>query len=378
MLECLKRLVDIGNNGSDEINNNCLSVEKIGELIEGQSYYYQEYKVSSSIGMASYSLHNLKNFPKGSYVANTQNIYQGEFLSNENFRILIPKETLIENINGQIEISGICENYPIFYGEAPDGKQDYVLTYNSYGNVKQNFVIDLNINNGKIIVVKRDYDTNTKLQGVKFELISEDGKYKFESVTDKNGEIHFENLFPGKYRLREIQTLNEYEICEDEFEIEIKYNSVEKIEVFNELKKGNIKIVKVDDSDNKLDGVIFELYNKDMELLETLITDENGEVKSEFYPSENKIYFLKEIKSKDGYVLNEEIIKIELEEGKTVEYKIENEKIDIPELPMEPEIDEPQEPVIEEIPEQPSIEEDPIIPKVEIQEEAPKLPKTGY
>lgn len=407
MLDVLKKLVDIGNNGTTEMNNKSLKTEKVGELYEGQSYYYQEYKVISEIEMQSYSLYNLNNFPVGSYVANTKNIYQAEFNSDENFRILIPKDKFNKNINGQIEIIGKCKNYPIFYGEAPSGKQDYVLTYDSYGDVIGNFEINIDINNGMVKVIKKDKDTEKYLEGVSFELVSEDGKNKYNGITDPNGEIYFENLFPGKYILKELEGLNEYKICEQEFEIEIKYNSELEIEVSNELKKGNIKIIKLDKENNeiKLSGIVFELYDENMNILEELITEENGEVESKFYPSENKKYYLKEIKTNDEYILNEEIREIKLEDGKTIEYKIENEKIKVPEIPVipeepelpdepkepvipeepelpdEPEIEIPDEPIVEEIPEEPIIEEvleEPIIPEKEIFIETPKLPKTGY
>lgn len=398
MLECLKQLVNIGNNGTTEMNNSYLNLEKVGEMIEGQSYFYQEYKVNSNIEMSSYSLGNLNNLPQGSYVANINNIHQEEFYSNENFRILIPKDKVNDNINGQIEIVGKCKNYPIFYGEAPSDKQNYVLTYDSYGDVKGNLEINIDINNGIVKVIKKDENEEKYLEGVSFELVSEDGKYKYNGITDINGEIYFENLFPGKYILREVEGLKEYKICEEEFEIEVEYKSIKEIVVTNELKLGNIKIIKLDkeNTDIKLSEVIFELYDENMELLEELITDENGEVESKFYPSENKKYYLKEVKTNDEYILNEEIIEIKLEDGKTLEYKIENEKIEVPEIPVipeepeipikpelpnEPEIEVPDEPIIEEIPEEVIIEEvleEPIIPEKEIFVETPKLPKTGY
>lgn len=369
MLECLKNLVDVGNNNTIEMNNSYLSLEKVGEMIEGQSYFYQEYKVNSNIEMSSYTLHSLKNLPQGSYVANVNNIYQGEFYSNENFRILIPKNKVNENISGQIEIVGKCKNYPIFYGEAPSGKQDYVLTYDSYGDVKNNFDINLNINTGIVKVIKKDKDTENFLEGVSFELVSEDGKYKYSGITDKNGEIYFENLFPGKYILKEVEGLDEYKIYEESFEIEIKYKSVKEIFIINELKMGNIKIIKLDKENNniKLSGVIFELYDENMNLLEELITDENGEVESNFYPSENKKYYLKEVKTESEYILNEDLIEIKLEDGKTLEYEIKNEKIKIPE--------EPEVPVIPELPEEPEIPVTPEEPEIPVEPEIPIVPE---
>ena len=63
MLECLKRLVEVGMNGNDTINSSSLNIEKIGRLMEDDEYYYQEYKINSSIEMASFKIQNLNNFP---------------------------------------------------------------------------------------------------------------------------------------------------------------------------------------------------------------------------------------------------------------------------------------------------------------------------
>ena len=235
MLEVLKTLVEYGNNESVEINQGNIYLEKIGEMKEGDVCYYQEYKVSSDINMTRYNLYNLKNFPEGSYVANAKNIYQGEFNVNENFRILIPKENVIKEINGEIEIGSSLKNYPIFYGVAPEGRQNYILTYDSYGEVRKIFDLNLKINTGKIKVIKIDEDTKENLEGVKFELINENTLESYIGITDEKGEIYFDNLYPGKYILKEFETLENYKINEEELEIEIKYNS--EIEIIVENKK---------------------------------------------------------------------------------------------------------------------------------------------
>lgn len=295
MLEVLRRLVEIGNNNTEEMITNCLSIEKIGKVEEDEENYFQEYKVNSTIEMLSYKLKDLTGLSEGSYMSNTNNDYQEEFVNGEHFRIVIPKEKINENINVEISIVGKCKNYPIFYGEAPDGKQNYILTYDSYGEIKTNQILEINIDH---------------------------------------------------------------------------------------LKKGNIKIIKVDGENNdiKIDEVVFELYDENMKLLETLITDENGEVQSDFYRANGRIYYLKEIETKEGYVLDENFLEIKLEADKTIEYKIENKKEEEPERPKEPET--PEEPDISEKPQIP-IEDN---PEEEIVKETyeetifkeEKLPKTGY
>ena len=241
MLEVLKALVEYGNNENIDVNKGNIYLEKVGEMKEGEICYYQEYKVSSDINMTGYNLYNLKDFPKGSYVANIKNAYQGEFEANENFRILIPKDKVKEEIDGTIEIGCNLKNYPIFYGEAPEGRQNYILTYDAYGEVRNIFDLNLKINNGKIKVFKIDGETKEVLEGVKFELINENTLENYSGITDEKGEILFDNLYPGKYILKEVEGLENYVKNEEEYEIEIKYNSEIEIIIENEKQPEPVK-----------------------------------------------------------------------------------------------------------------------------------------
>lgn len=56
------------------------------------------------------------------------------FQTGEKFRILIPKSGLTKDINGTFQIVGKVKNYPIFYGEAPSGYQNYTVTFDSFGD----------------------------------------------------------------------------------------------------------------------------------------------------------------------------------------------------------------------------------------------------
>lgn len=93
--------------------------------------------------------------------------------------------------------------------------------------------------------------------------------------------------------------------------------------------KGQIKIIKVDTDNNevKLEGVTFELYDSKHNLLETLITDKNGEVTTGRYSIRDfeKVY-LKETNTLENYVLNEEEKEIVLEANQITTITFENEK----------------------------------------------------
>lgn len=233
-----------------------------------------------------------------------------------------------------------------------------------------------------------------QLLGVKFELRNKDRNEVFTKITDDNGEIIFDKLYQGSYILKEVETVPEYEINDTPFDISINYGKQSDITVKNNIIKGWLRIIKQDleYSSVRLSGVQFELYDEDMNLLETLETDEKGEAMSKLYPSVNRKYYLKEIKSADGYVLDSELREITLLDNQMRDIFIKNgrepkepviiEKVPEPEtiiIEKDPEIiyvEKDPEVIIEEI------EPEPIVKKVilgepKIIEEVVKLPKTG-
>ena len=153
------------------------------------------------------------------------------------------------------------------------------------------------------------------------------------------------------------------------------------------MKKGWVRIIKQDleNSDVRLAGVVFELYDQDMNLLETLETNEKGEAISQMYPSVGKKYYLKEIKTINGYSIDNELKEITLANDAILDVFVKNAKI-----PKEPEtiiIEKETEPKIITVEKEPEvivqeIEPEPIYEEVIIGEpkvikEVVKLPKTG-
>lgn len=164
------------------------------------------------------------------------------------------------------------------------------------------------------------------LAGIEFDLKGEDPNEVYTGTTDSNGEIIFKNLYQGKYTLIERKTQEEYQLNQTPFTINVEYNKQSTITVENEKIKGSIRVVKQDleNPEVKLANVKFELYDEDLNLLEILETDENGEAVSSEYPSVGKQYYLKEIETKEEYNLNEKMIQIELEDNVQKEIVVEN------------------------------------------------------
>ena len=212
----------------------------------------------------------------------------------------------------------------------------YILNENTFDvEVEYNRTSTLNIENehkkGNVKVYKIDKDNNRVVLGnVEFQLYS----HEFEKVigtyyTDVDGELFIENLRVGDYSLIETKTNKWYNLANDT-DVEIEWNLTKELQIENELKKGSIKIIKVDTEDNevKLKNVKFNIMDKDGNVLEQLITDENGEAQTSRYAlrefSELKV---QEVETLENYVLDDKVHTIVLEANQIKDITFENEKI---------------------------------------------------
>lgn len=192
---------------------------------------------------------------------------------------------------------------------------------------------------GNLKIYKVDKDNNRVVLGnVQFDLYSEElqkviGTY----TTDVNGKIEINDLRTGNYKIIEKNTSEWYNLADD-VDVKIDWDKTTSITIENELKKGQVKIIKVDSENNeiKLKDVKFEVYadkNKNGiadvdELIDTLITDENGEAITKNYAIRDyQDLIIVETETNKGYKLNDRPIKVTLEENEIKTIKFENQKI---------------------------------------------------
>ena len=141
--------------------------------------------------------------------------------------------------------------------------------------------------------------------------------------------IYLENLRVADYSLIEKNTNKWYNLAENT-DIKVEWEKTTEVTIENELKKGQIKVIKVDKEDNKikLEGVKFGVYDKDNNLLETIVTNHDGEALTQRYPVRDfETLKLVELETKDEYVLNTEEKTITLEENQITNVTFENQKI---------------------------------------------------
>lgn len=320
------RLVDIGRNGSQTPVNTDITTNKIGTFKEDGEYYSQEYSINSPVETSQYIIKNTNGLPNGSKITNMSNNEQSTFNGNEHFKVRVPKSQLTTDLNITILLQAKCKNYPVFYGKSTvPGTQDYLLTFDPFGDITGIANLNIKTNTGKIKIIKNDVDTNKPIEGVTFQLSKKDGTVIANSTTNSNGESTFTNLYQGSYVLKEISTNANYILNEKAFDINVEYNKTTSQTITNEHKKGNIKVYKVDKDNKKvvLGNVEFQLYSEEFKkVVGTYYTDVNGELEIKNIRTGN--YKLIETKTNKWYNLAGDT-QIKVEWDKETTKTIENE-----------------------------------------------------
>ena len=333
IIDAMCNLVDIGYNGTETMQvNDILRIEELGELYEdsdNKEYYSQNYKVCCNVEFSNYTVDNISNYPEGSYVANSQGIKQKKFSKEEIFKVMIPKNKINDNIEGTVNVSANCKNYPMFYAESIDGNyQNYILCADSYSNnVKASITTNIDAYRSKIQIFKEDKDSKKSIEGVKFLLKYDNGQEIGTYITDKNGRIYVENLRKGKIIVTELEGNQNYAINTNSTVVNLEFDQLQTITIENELKKGRIKVIKVDAENNtiRIPNVKFEIRDEKNNVVKELITDENGEAISELLPTNVK-YTVKEVETANEYELSDETVTIQLEENEIKALTFKNKK----------------------------------------------------
>lgn len=213
---------------------------------------------------------------------------------------------------------------------------NYILNESSFDvNVEYNKTTNQTITNehkkGNIKVYKIDKDNNKVVLGnVEFQLYSEEfGKVVGTYYTDVNGELEIKNIRTGNYKLIETKTNKWYNLANDT-EIKVEWDKETTKNIENELKKGQVKVIKIDKDNNevKLEGVEFEVLDENNNVLEKIITNENGEALTSRYSIRDFAKLkLRETKTLETYVLSDKVETVELKENQITDIKFENEKI---------------------------------------------------
>ena len=127
---------------------------------DGSNYYSQEYSVTSNVNVSNYTVTSISNFPEGSYIADLSGNAKTTFSGNEHFKVVVPKDKILDNFDGKISLNGKVKSYPVFFGQSPNPNwQNYALTYDAYYTAGGETTLSVDAFKSKIKVIKIDNET---------------------------------------------------------------------------------------------------------------------------------------------------------------------------------------------------------------------------
>ncbi len=197
----------------------------------------------------------------------------------------------------------------------PTASQNITVSYNTTAKATFNN----NLKRGNVEVTKKSEDG--RISGIKFRLYgtSDSGeKVSLTATTGADGIARFTNVLIGTYTLEEVDADISYVPTEKQ-NITVTYKGTAKAVFTNILKKWILTVTKTDaetgapQSDAKLSGAVYGIYDKDGNLVDTYTTDGNGSFTTKEYACGS--YTLKEITPPEGYTFDETVYPAGAEPG---------------------------------------------------------------
>ncbi|MGK0577987.1 MSCRAMM family protein, partial [Macrococcus capreoli] len=199
----------------------------------------------------------------------------------------VVKANLVSNQNGVVEIKDL-----------PFGTYELVETKAPNGYVKSDTSVKVTISEaspafkvvfknakaaeekviGKIVVTKVDSENGKVLPGATFNLVQNNQVVKSNLVTNNQGQIIIDNLEAGNYQLVETKAPAGYLKSDQPMNISItKEKSSYEVKVPNKKISGTLKVIKTDESGNKvLPGAVFNLVKDGQVIKSNLTSDAQG------------------------------------------------------------------------------------------------------
>ena len=255
-------------------------------------------------------------------IKTTVNIYKKdkeikELIKDQGNKVLI-NNTEYEFIDGVISLRLGEGEYTIKEINSSDGyyinNEELKFTVESDSGVK-----DIDFYNEKIkgkVDIKKVNEDGELLSNVKFELYDEKGK-KIDEITTTQNEYDSSIILPlGKYTLKEVKTLNGYELDNKTYNVSlINENNNDpivskKIELVNKKILCEITFISSDELGKKV-NTEYEVYDKDMNVIYRGNT-KDGEAKLSLTYGK---YYIKETIIENGYILNDELKEFEVNDN---------------------------------------------------------------
>ena len=216
-------------------------------------------------------------------------------------------------------------SYPIkFTKKANNNKSTTVYYYNGDSQMMASFGVNdiiesnmtINVTSVYLIIEKKDFNTKEPIRSTPatFKIKNLDtNTYVTENLKTGNGDAII-LLNKGKYEIEEVIPPEGYTLSKEKIVIDINDDipltrGDYHIDFYNDKPTGKITINKTDDENEKLNGVEVGLFDKEHNKIDSLITSGNDY----FDNLTLGTYYIKELNTLEGYILDDEEYKIDLE-----------------------------------------------------------------
>lgn len=224
----------------NNINTKIIPLSKEWEVDKlNNKYVSKSYSLETNFNKGNYKIELSGVIPKNTIITDKNNNKKDSFNIGEQFKILLPIESLLQSENFTIKAISNLETKPVVYGSTTKpGTQDYALTGYMYENTSTTYTEGYFENITKLIVMKKEYGAEKRLEGVQFNLLNSKKEVVLKDlITNDKGEIILEKMIPGTYYLQETETLEGYNLYTDLIEIQLDLNEEFKVTVDNTTKE---------------------------------------------------------------------------------------------------------------------------------------------
>ena len=187
----------------------------------------------------------------------------------------------VTGTEGKITFTGMALGaYTLTETEAPEG---YALdsTPIPVELTEHGKTVEISVKNtpsrGNLKLIKKDAYENKPLAGAVYQLMDESGKKLAEGTANENGEIVFENLLYGNYRVQEITAPKGYKVDERAYTVSVPTENG--TQTVTDLRRpGTLEVKKQDEKGKPLAGASFLLeYSSNNGTTWTPVTNRSGE-----------------------------------------------------------------------------------------------------
>ena len=239
VVAAIKKIITAARNSTETKIAATLKIEEITENWQvdniDSNYISKTYSVKASAANKTYQISLTGENTNRFKITDSNNNEKTEFVTTENFKILLPIADLEKAGEFEITAYSKLETKPVLYGETPNPEwQNFAVTAGTYEETDVTLKQTYQENKTKIEIQKQDGDTKKPLSNAVFHLLDENKQVLYtELTTNEQGIINLDYLLPGTYYLEEVQSPNGYYGYEDLIPIEIGFQEKVVVKVDN-------------------------------------------------------------------------------------------------------------------------------------------------